>query len=43
MRFGFTPLYVRPEDVEEAARRLGAIIRDRLWDRPEFKARSKVT
>jgi kynureninase len=43
MRFGFTPLYVRPEDVEEAARRLGAIICDRLWDRPEFKARSKVT
>jgi kynureninase len=43
MRFGFTPLYVRPEDVEEAARKLSVIMRDRLWDRPEFKARSKVT
>jgi kynureninase len=43
MRFGFTPLYVTFADVEEAARRLHVIIRDRLWDRPEFKARSKVT
>ena len=28
MRFGFTPLYLSLEDVEEAARRLGAIIRE---------------
>jgi kynureninase len=43
MRFGFTPLYLSLQDVEEAARRLGAIIRGRLWDRPEFHARNKVT
>ncbi len=43
MRFGFTPLYLGLRDVEEAANRLGAIIRGRLWDRPEFHARNKVT
>ena len=43
MRFGFTPLYLSLQDVEEAARRLGAIICGRLWDRPEFHARNKVT
>lgn len=43
MRFGFTPLYIGFTEVEEAARRLARIIRENRWDRPEFKARSKVT
>jgi kynureninase len=43
IRFGFTPLYVRPEDAVEAARRLERVMVDRRWDKPEHKARSKVT
>ena len=43
MRFGFTPLYLSPRDVEEAAHRIGDVIRHRRWDRPEFRARNKVT
>lgn len=43
MRFGFTPLYLSPADVEAAARRIGDVVRHRLWDRPEFRARNKVT
>ncbi len=43
MRFGFTPLYLSFEDVERAARRIGEIVGGRLWDRPEFRARNKVT
>lgn len=43
IRFGFTPLYVSLEDVTDAAKRLEKVIRDNLWDRPEFRSRSKVT
>jgi kynureninase len=43
MRFGFTPLYIGFDEVDEAARRLARIIAEDAWDRPEFKARSKVT
>lgn len=43
MRFGFTPLYVSLDDVDEAVARLGRVMDERRWDRPEFKARSKVT
>ena len=43
MRFGFTPLYLSPRDVEDAAHRIGDVIRHRRWDRPEFRARNKVT
>lgn len=43
MRFGVAPLYVREEDVREAAARLAAILRERRWDRPEFLVRAKVT
>jgi len=43
LRFGFTPLYLTPQDVAKAADTLCAIIQHRRWDRPEFKTRSKVT
>ena len=43
MRFGFTPLYLSEDDVVRAAEILEEIMRDRLWDTPEHKTRSKVT
>jgi kynureninase len=43
MRFGFTPLYIGFAEVETAARTLVEIVRRRLWDRPEYHARNKVT
>ena len=43
IRFGFTPLYLRFVDVFDAVAILAAILRDRLWDRSEFKRRAKVT
>lgn len=43
MRFGFTPLYLSLEDVDEAVEILAKIMRDRLWDTPEFKQRKAVT
>ncbi len=43
MRFGFTPLYVSQEDVRAAAGLIEEVIKDRLWDRPEYMARQKVT
>jgi kynureninase len=43
MRFGFAPLYVGFAEVETAARMLVGVVRGRLWDRPEYRARNKVT
>jgi kynureninase len=43
MRFGFTPLYVSENEVICAAATLEEIIKDRLWDRPEYLARQRVT
>ncbi len=43
MRFGFTPLYVGRADVVGAAETLERVLGERLWDRPEFKQRAKVT
>jgi kynureninase len=43
MRFGFAPLYIGFAEVEKAARTLVEIVRGRLWDRPEYHARNKVT
>jgi kynureninase len=42
MRFGLTPLYLTHEGVWEAANTLVAVMRDRLWDRPEYKVLAKV-
>ena len=43
LRFGFTPLYTRYADVWKAAGVLADILATGAWDRPEFKARKKVT
>jgi kynureninase len=43
VRFGFTPLYLRFEDVREAVQRLEVIMRQERWRDPAFQARSKVT
>ena len=43
LRFGFTPLYIGPSDVQAAVDILSDIMANRLWDRPEYKARAKVT
>jgi len=43
MRFGFTPLYIDQRDVLRAVEVLGEVVRDRLWDCAEFKARRTVT
>lgn len=42
IRLGFTPLYLRYEDVYRAAEILGDIIATRAWDKPELKRRAKV-
>ncbi|THD82793.1 kynureninase [Aliigemmobacter aestuarii] len=43
IRFGFTPLFIDAGDVDRAVAVLARIMAERLWDRPEFKARAKVT
>lgn len=43
MRFGFTPLYLNEQDIDAAIEILANIMRDRLWDTPEFKQRKAVT
>lgn len=43
IRFGFTPLYLRYQDVWDAAAILTQILQTRAWDRPEYKLRLKVT
>jgi kynureninase len=43
LRFGFTPLFIRPEDVTQAAEILEEIMDSRAWDRAEFRRRAAVT
>ena len=43
IRFGFTPLYINAADVREATVILAEIMRNRLWDTPEYKTRALVT
>ena len=43
IRFGLTPLYLRFEDVWIAVERCAEIVGSRRWDKPEFRARRKVT
>ncbi|MCL3883506.1 kynureninase [Marivita sp. GX14005] len=43
MRFGITPLYLNEADIDRAVEILARVMGDRLWDRPEFKARKAVT
>lgn len=43
IRFGFTPLFIGLAEVKQAAALLAEIMTTRAWDKPEFKARAKVT
>jgi kynureninase len=43
LRFGFTPLYTGFDDVARAAAILAEVMAGRLWDRPEYRTRAKVT
>ncbi|MEM7173619.1 MAG: aminotransferase class V-fold PLP-dependent enzyme, partial [Pseudomonadota bacterium] len=43
MRFGVTPLYVGPEDIEMAVEILRQIMVDDVWDRPEYLTKKAVT
>ncbi|TCD14053.1 kynureninase [Oricola cellulosilytica] len=43
MRFGFAPLYISIQDVENAAAALADIIGSGAWDRPEFRRKAAVT
>ena len=43
LRFGFTPLYLHPTDVDRAVQVLAEVMTDRLWDRPEYRTRARVT
>lgn len=43
LRFGITPLYIGPADVARAIAVLAEVMQGRLWDRPEYQTRAKVT
>jgi kynureninase len=43
MRFGFAPLYLSFVDVWEAVQTLSEILRDRVWQQPEYQQRESVT
>ena len=43
MRFGITPLYLGFADVWDAVEALRDVLDGRGWDRPEFRARARVT
>ncbi len=43
LRFGFTPLYLRAQDVDAAIAHLAAVMDGREWDRPDYRTRARVT
>ncbi|ADD28872.1 kynureninase [Meiothermus ruber] len=43
LRFGFTPLYLRYEDVYHAVQRLEQVMQSGLWQEARFQERAKVT
>lgn len=43
LRFGFTPLYLRPADVDAAVTALAEVMDSRAWDRAEYRTRARVT
>ncbi len=43
MRFGFTPLFIDEADVDAAVAILADVMNNRLWDRPEYHQRARVT
>ena len=43
MRFGIPPLYLDESDIDRALDVLEDVITHRLWDRPDYMRRAKVT
>lgn len=43
MRFGFTPLYIGPSDVDKAVAILAEVLDKRLWDNPDYHRKAAVT
>lgn len=43
LRFGFTPLYIDQGDVLAAVKIITHVMREKLWDRPEYKVQKTVT
>ncbi len=43
LRFGFAPLYNSYTTVWTAVQKLQLVMREGLWDKPEYKQRSAVT
>jgi kynureninase len=43
LRFGITPLYIGPADIDRAVAILAEVMGQHLWDRPEYHTRAKVT
>ena len=43
LRFGITPLYLSEADIDSAVDILAEVLDARLWDRPEYKTRARVT
>lgn len=43
MRFGFTPLYIDEGDVAKAVDIISDVMNRRLWDRPEYRKKARVT
>ena len=43
LRFGFAPLYNSFTEVWTAVQKLQLVMRERRWDRPEYKHRAAVT
>jgi len=43
MRFGFTPMYLNPDNIHHAVDVLAGILDNRLWDRPEYRKKAAVT
>ena len=43
LRFGFTPLFIGADEVDAAVAILAQVVEGRLWDRPEYRARARVT
>ena len=43
LRFGFTPLYLALDEVRQAIDIIDDVIRNRLWDRPDYHRKEQVT
>lgn len=43
MRFGFTPMYLDSADVSAAVAIIADVMENKLWDRDEYRVKSKVT